>query len=95
VNIVNESLDVKLRISEKPKADKPQGLFAPLHIVGAWDKPSYTLELDVLLKELAKGRLDAEKAQLQERLKTEVQGEADKLEQRLKEAVKDKLKGLF
>jgi hypothetical protein len=95
VNIVAEALDFKLRIGEKPKADKPQGLFAPLHIVGAWNKPSYELELDVLLKELAKGRIDTEKAQLQERLKTEVQSETDKLEQRLKDAVKDKLKGLF
>jgi uncharacterized protein involved in outer membrane biogenesis len=95
VNIVDESLDFKLRIGEKPKADKPQRLFAPLHIVGAWNKPSYELELDVLLKELAKGQIDTEKAQLQERLKTEVQSETDKLEQRLKDAVKDKLKGLF
>jgi hypothetical protein len=95
VNIVAEALDFKLRIGEKPKADKPQGLFAPLHIVGAWNKPSYELELDVLLKELAKGQIDTEKAQLQERLKTEVQSETDKLEQRLKDAVKDKLKGLF
>ncbi|OQX05866.1 MAG: hypothetical protein BWK73_32415, partial [Thiothrix lacustris] len=32
VNIVDESLDFKLRISEKPKPDKPDGVFAPLHI---------------------------------------------------------------
>ncbi|MBO0613000.1 AsmA family protein [Thiothrix fructosivorans] len=102
VNIVNESLDVKLRISEKPKADKPQGLFAPLHIVGAWDKPSYALELDVLLKELAKSQLDTEKQKqmdalqqqrdsVTERLKNELQDE----KQKLTDELKNQLKGLF
>lgn len=80
VNIVNESLDFKLRISEKPKPDKADGLFAPLHIHGAWGKPSYELELDVLLKE---------------RAQQEVQSEVDKLEQHLKDELKNKLKGLF
>lgn len=80
VNTVNESLDFKLRISEKPKSDKADGLFAPLHIHGAWDKPSYELELDVLLKE---------------RAQEEVQSEVDKLEQRLKDELKKKLNGLF
>ena len=80
VNIVAESLDFKLRISEKPKPDNADGLFAPLHIHGAWDKPSYELELDVLLKERAEQK---------------VQSEMDKLEQRLKDELKKKLNGLF
>ncbi|MDQ5767057.1 AsmA family protein [Thiothrix subterranea] len=80
VNIVAESLDFKLRISEKPKPDNADGLFAPLHIHGAWDKPSYELELDVLLKERAEQK---------------VQSEVDKLEQRLKDELKKKLNGLF
>ncbi len=87
VNIVGESLDFKLRISEKPKAGKADGLFAPLHIHGAWSKPSYELELDVLLKQ--KG------AEVKERIQQDVQGEVEKLEQRLQDELKNKLKGLF
>lgn len=80
VNIVDESLDFKLRLSEKPKPGEADGLFAPLHIHGAWRKPRYELELDVLLKE---------------RTQQAVQGEVDKLEQRLKDELKNKLKDLF
>ncbi len=80
VNIVDESLDFKLRISEKPKPNKADGLFAPLHIYGAWGKPSYELELDVLLKERAEQK---------------VQSEVGKLEQGLKDELKKKLNGLF
>lgn len=87
VNIIDESLDLKLRISEKPKPDKADGLFAPLHIHGAWSKPSYELELDVLLKQ--KG------AEVKERIRQDVQGEVDNLEQRLQDELKNKLKGLF
>lgn len=51
VNIVNKSLDFKLRIGEKPKPDKPEGLFVPLHIQGPWKNLSYALELDALRSE--------------------------------------------
>lgn len=91
VNIVDESLDVKLRISEKPKPDKPEGLFAPLHIFGAWHKPSYELELDVLLKALANSQLGTEKAKLQERFDAEKQKQIDTLQQQ-RSAVTDRLK---
>ncbi len=64
VNIVDESLDFKLRISEKPKPDKPEGLFAPLHIFGAWTKLSYEVELDVLLKALANSATRQRKSQV-------------------------------
>ena len=73
VNVVNESLDVKLRISEKPKADQPDGLFAPLRVHGAWSNLSYALELDILLKALAQRELDKEKAKLTEKFEAEKQ----------------------
>lgn len=85
VNIVNESLDFKLRVSEKPKPDKPEGLFAPLHIHGPWDKLSYALELDVLLKALAKRELDKEKAKLEEKFEAEKQKQLDALKQKAEE----------
>lgn len=91
VNIVDESLDFKLRVGEKPKPDKPEGLFAPLHIYGPWSKPSYELELDVLLKEMAKHQLDKEKAKLQERFDAEKQQQIDALQQKRDEA-KERLK---
>lgn len=79
VNVVNESLDVKLRISEKPKADQPEGLFAPLRVHGAWSNLSYALELDILLKALAQRELDKEKAKLTEKLEAEKQKQLDAL----------------
>ncbi len=85
VNIANESLDMKLRVGEKPKPDKPEGLFAPLHIHGPWNNLSYALELDVLLKELAQRQLDDEKARLQEKLDAEKQKQLDALKQKADE----------
>jgi hypothetical protein len=78
-------------VGEKPKPDKPEGLFAPLHIYGPWSKPSYELELDVLLKEMAKHQLDKEKAKLQERFDAEKQQQIDALQQKRDEA-KERLK---
>jgi AsmA protein len=85
VNIVNESLDFKLRIGEKPKPDKPEGLFAPLRIQGPWKNLSYALELDVLLKELAQQEIDKQKADLQEKLDAEKQKQLDALKQKVDE----------
>lgn len=96
VNIVDESLDLKLRISEKPKPDKADGLFAPLHIHGAWSKPRYELELDVLLKAMAQRELDKEKAQLTERFETEKQEQLDALKQKgaeVKERIQQDVQG--
>ncbi|MBJ6609550.1 MAG: AsmA family protein [Candidatus Thiothrix moscowensis] len=94
VNIVDELLNVKLRVGEKPKPDKPEGLFAPLHIHGPWKNLSYGLELDVLLKELAKRELNKEKAKLQEQLEAEKQKQLDALKQKVdaeKAKLQDKL----
>ncbi|WGZ94749.1 MAG: AsmA family protein [Candidatus Thiothrix putei] len=96
VNIVNESLDFKLRISEKPKPDKPEGLFAPLHIHGPWKQLSYEVELDVLLKALAKRELDKETTKLQERFETEKQQQVDVLQQKrddVKQRLQQELQG--
>lgn len=96
VNIVDESLNFKLRVSEKPKPDKPEGLFAPLHIYGAWKKLSYELELDVLLKTLANRELDQQKAKLQEQFEAEKQKQIDALQQQrdeVKERLKQELQG--
>jgi uncharacterized protein involved in outer membrane biogenesis len=82
VNIANESLDVKLRVGEKPKPDKPEGLYAPLHVHGPWNNLSYALELDLLIKQLAQQRLDEEKAKLQEKLEAEKQKQLDALKQK-------------
>lgn len=84
VNPLAQALDVKLRIAANPATAKPTELFAPLHIHGAWDKPHYELELDVLLKELAKQELGKDKQQL-----------TDELKGKRGDALKDKLKGLF
>lgn len=86
VNIVDESLDFKLRVGEKPKPDKPEGLFAPLHIFGPWKKPNYELEVDVLLKELAKRELEQEKGKLKDKFEAEKQKQIDALQQKRDDA---------
>lgn len=99
VKPLTQSLDLKLRIAEKADTAKPNRLFAPLHIHGAWDKPSYALELDVLLKELAKRALDKRASKLEGLSATEKQQLRDQLSDELKgklgDELKDKLKGLF
>lgn len=86
VNIVDESLDFKLRVGEKPQPEEPEGLFAPLHIHGPWNNLSYALEVDVLLKALAQRELDREKARLEERLEAEKQKQLEALKQKRDEA---------
>ncbi|MBU2004879.1 MAG: AsmA family protein [Gammaproteobacteria bacterium] len=96
VNIVNESLDFKLRVGEKPRPDKPEGLFAPLYIHGPWNNLSYALEVDVLLKELAKRELNKEKAKLEEKLEAEKQKQLDALKQKAEQEkgkLQEKLQG--
>lgn len=80
-----ETLDFKLRLSENK--DDPD-IFLPFHIFGPFKQLSYQLELDVLLKALAKKRLDEEKEKLQEKLKAEKK----KAEERLRQEAEDRLK---
>ncbi len=92
VNIVDESLDFKLRISEKPTSDKLNGLFAPLHIFGAWSKPSYELELDVLLKAMTDQQIKAETAKLKGKFDAEKQKQIEILQQK-RDEIAARLKG--
>lgn len=79
INIVNNSLDLKLRLKSKNKNSK---LFAPLHIHGSFDKLKYELELDVLVKSLLKNDLTKKKAQLKQKLLDEKAKVLEKLEAR-------------
>jgi uncharacterized protein involved in outer membrane biogenesis len=94
INIVNNQLDLKLRLESKKKDSK---LFVPLHIHGALDKPQYELELDVLVKSLLdeelynkqeklKQKLLEHKAKALEKLEARKQSEFKKLEERKNQA---------
>jgi uncharacterized protein involved in outer membrane biogenesis len=85
IQLPQETLDFKLRLSEN-KDDAE--IFLPFHIFGPFKQLSYQLELDVLLKALAKKRLDEEKEKLQEKLKAEKK----KAEERLRQEAEDRLK---
>lgn len=93
VNVVNESLDFKLRIGQREKQGRDP-LFAPLKVRGPWSDLKYTLQLDALLKDIAKreladekaklkARLDAEKEQQKARLKAKAEEEKERLRARL------------
>lgn len=97
VDIAQETLNVKLRVGEKPKADQAQGLFAPLHIHGPWKQLSYALELDVLVKELAQQALEQQKDKLTAQLEVEKQKQIEALQtekQKQIDALQDKRKEL-
>lgn len=79
INIVRNELDLKLRLGSKNKDSK---VFAPLHIYGPFDKLNYELELDVLLKSLAREELDKKKAEVQQRLQVEKQKAIRQLEEK-------------
>lgn len=79
INIVNNQLDLKLRLRPKDKHSK---LFAPLHIHGPFDKLKYELELDVLVKSLLKEDLYQKKEALKQKLLDEKAKVLDKLEAR-------------
>ncbi len=79
INMVKNSLDLKLRLKSKNKNSK---LFAPLHIHGDFDQLKYELELDVLVKSLLKEDLYKKKAQLKQKLLNEKAKALEKLEAR-------------
>lgn len=101
VNVVNESLDFKLRIGQREKQGRDP-LFAPLKVRGPWSDLKYTLQLDALLKNIAKreladekeklkARLDAEKEKQKALLRAKLAAEKEKQQKKLQEQLQKKL----
>jgi AsmA protein len=79
VNLVNNQLDFKLRLTPKDKKSK---LFAPIHIHGAFDNLTYGIELDVLLKAILQNDLYKKKEQMTQALLDKKAKILEKLEAR-------------
>lgn len=92
IDIGNGRIDYLARVSvvetSKGQAgkerDELRGITVPVRLRGPFDDLSYTLEVDALLKDAAKAKLDEKKAELKE-----------KAGRKLEEKLGDKLKGLF
>lgn len=92
IDIGNSRIDYLAKITvvntstgqQGKELDDLRGITIPLRLRGPFDKPSYSLEVDKLLEEVAKAKLDEKKAELKE-----------KASEKLKEKLGDKLKGLL
>lgn len=92
IDIGNSRIDYLAKITvvntstgqQGKELDDLRGITIPLRLRGPFDKLSYSLEVDKLLEEVAKAKLDEKKAELKE-----------KASEKLKEKLGDKLKGLL
>ncbi|HHL19435.1 MAG TPA: AsmA family protein [Thiothrix sp.] len=76
-NVAKQELDMKVRIGQVGN----EKVFAPLHIYGSFSEPKFKLDLNELVKSLAKEDLEKAKAEAKERLKQAEQEAKEKLKQ--------------
>jgi AsmA protein len=95
VNLASQQLDLHLDALPAGEFAKQLQQYSttaiPIKVEGTITQPRFSVELDQVLKEKAKQRLNQEKQKLEQQLKGKTQQQRDKLEQQLQ----DKLKGLF
>jgi uncharacterized protein involved in outer membrane biogenesis len=83
-DIARQIADLHLRIGPKPKAGEKE-LFAPLRVHGPFSALKFDLELDELIKSLAKADLDKKKKELKEKLEAKKKEAKERLEKLKKE----------
>ncbi len=71
--------------------DQVRGVTVPVRVGGTFAQPTYKLDAEALLAEAAKGKLDEQKAKLQEKVKEA----REKAKEDIKEELTKGLKGLF
>lgn len=98
-DLVQQKLDLQLRIG--PSRDTERKIFAPLRIHGSFDDLKFSLDLESLVKALAKEDLDKAKQKVKEKLEAEklkaqqkLDAEKLRLEQKLQAEKDAKLKQL-
>ncbi len=98
-NLVSEVIDYRIETSlvgtltgqGGKSLDKVKGVTVPVHVTGSFSDPKYALDAEALLAGALKGRLDQEKAVVQEK----VEAVREKAKDQLKEELKKGLGGLF
>ncbi len=110
VNLVDEALALHLDAVPRGQLAKQLGQFKdtviPIRIEGTLTAPRFATDLDKVLKQQVKARLEKEKQKAKEelqrkadeekaKLQQKLERKQDQLEQKLQEKLQDKLKGLF
>src|SRR3569623_252245 len=106
VNLASEQLALRLDAVPPGQFARPLGDFkevvVPIRVGGTLAAPTYSVDLDQALKQMAKSRLDVEKKKLQDKLQQQLDQEKQKAGQTLQEQQKklqdklqNKLKDLF
>jgi AsmA protein len=98
-NLVSQKIDYLVKASVVgtltgqggKSLDQVRGITVPVRVGGSFANPSYTLDVEALLAEAAKGKLDEQKAQVKEKVK-EVR---EKAKEQLKDEIRKGLGGLF
>jgi len=98
-NLVSETIDYLVKASVVgtltgqggKSLDQVRGITVPVRVGGTFANPSYKLDVEALLAEAAQGKLEAQKAQVQEKVK-EVR---EKAKDQLKDEIRKGLGGLF
>jgi AsmA protein len=99
VNLVDEALALHLDAVPVGELAKQLGKYKdtviPIRVEGTLSAPKIATDLDDMLKQKAKARLDKEKQKLEDEAKKKSDEERAKLEKKAQEQLKKQLKGLF
>jgi AsmA protein len=89
VNLVNEGLAMRLDATPRGQFAKQLGQFKdtviPIRVEGSFSNPKFTADLDQVLKQQAKARLEKEKQKARAELQRKADEEKAKLQQKLKQ----------
>jgi AsmA protein len=110
IDLIDKGLAMRLDATPRGQLAKQLGQFRdtviPIRVEGTFDTPKFTVDLDEVLKQKAKARLEQEKQKAKEELHRKAEEEKAKLQQKLKqereqaekklqEQLQNKLKNLF
>lgn len=102
-NLVSETIDYLVKATlvgtltgqGGKSLDQVRDVTVPVRVSGTFSEPKYTLDAEALLSGAVKGRLDAEKAKVQEKVKAKVDEAREDAKGKVQEELKKGLGGLF
>ena len=102
-NLISESIDYLVKATlvgtltgqGGKSLDQVRDVTVPVRVTGSFDEPKFTLDAEALLSGAVKGRLDAEKAKVEEKVKAKVEEAREDAKGKIQEELKKGLGGLF
>lgn len=102
-NLLSESIDYLVKATlvgtltgqGGKSLDQVRDITVPVRVSGTFSDPKYTLDAEALLSGAVKGRLDAEKAKVEEKVKAKVDEAREDAKGKIQEELKKGLGGLF